>query len=1270
MSVLASLSKDVIMEASLSSRYIDRGQGAWDSDLFVKKLGQAVLEQFAGIRLIGEIERIEGKATYETLSTFLSTILSKTFLWQICQNGSVEWRAILSVYFVWTGIFFYGEESGHDLWPAVMKGLGLEADGNLSNRCGQLFIQCVKENNLEEFTAVKSGHSFMTRILLHGLIPRKHIDRFVAELIEPELQSHVGIYATGEHLVQKWRQAGTFRYLPKPIQRFIAHGEPANIHIAERFLDMAKRWGEDDPALWRQWGLPQYMVDAFRRHIKSNKGASLRKSWPGTSKEKPYLCFDLEQTEAPLLCIPAQQIKSMAAFRLKWVNIKGFGREISLQLNATAFDGILYSDRRDFAIEPSTQGWELETINQSTGSVTKQSIHAPMPLGHNGERTPLFVFSRSTGRLLDPGRRESLPEELLLVFPRDAVLEIKGGRFSSEPERLPGAWRDWQYILCMLQGDGSFEYAGPDADFAQDILSEIRFSCANSDDKPEFANSGRAPSWFRCLEGWPIFVDPGSMAITCSESGYPTWRRAFGKLTRLDKTGFAKPLDLDFQKRGQRYEAGIPFPEQCEPGVYEIQLRGPLGIDDVILTFVYLPLQNPEQVVDPETGVTSEFHFGSLEKVAVQSLLHTSIKEDDTTSIISLQEDRGEAFCGLKLFAHSRLPVTLLLARSELRWSRRSEIGLFHWGLWRCRPEEIPVQRLDEIADARVVVQFDGILMNAGRSRTNKLKLLLKTLGEQKDEERVLFSYEAPTFRRNIHDTWIVDLKKFSDLIKSLRSVEAAAVAVQSADDKDELILFTVMKQPTFRDFRVENIGGGNKAEKLRISWTPQRNDPQTHRVVRIFPAGEPRGGVTYPIKDGSLPPVEIPIEPSQKPGLWGLKIEAHQSRFGALGPSADSCSSFTWFRAPANWADWLEWPELRPVDVLERVGSLRVVSKETLEKSLPWSDFLARFHYDKGKDSVKAIRSILGDAVLENLIPYSRGRVWDIKAASGTRATIKITDSSAKALKFEDLFACRQPCMWCRFPDEIELELSLLNSHHYLGKAGSIWSCVKTADDEHACLSSEDGSQLDLPIWLEDAVSPDETGRLVAHCALEALWDTPPYLPVLKNACRKDLSFVEPVQEAHTGTRRPRTQTSGRSLATLGDLLDSRTRGDLAKNLFEVADPEKRAEADKLVDQWRKWAQRSNVNPFLSRMVTGRLSAVGPAGLSGVVALIARLRCRNHWTDRVYGWDADGGKAVNTLYERTLEFVRQTTPKSFLGDLILSEVVISWYWNQSLATI
>ena len=120
MPVLASISCELIQESCLASRYVDRGQEYRDPNLFARHLGQAVLERFSGIRLIGEIERREGEETFKALRDALRDALSRTSLGQVCQAGSPPWRAVLSLYFVWTGIFAFGEKAGHDLWPPVM----------------------------------------------------------------------------------------------------------------------------------------------------------------------------------------------------------------------------------------------------------------------------------------------------------------------------------------------------------------------------------------------------------------------------------------------------------------------------------------------------------------------------------------------------------------------------------------------------------------------------------------------------------------------------------------------------------------------------------------------------------------------------------------------------------------------------------------------------------------------------------------------------------------------------------------------------------------------------------------------------------------------------------------------------------------------------------------------------------------------------------------------------------------------------------------------
>lgn len=1259
MSFYASISKQIVNEACTASQYIYKGKKIIHGNIFVKNLGGVILEQFEGIRLIGEIELSEGQQTYHVLRNALRQALALTSLEEICNNSTIYWRAVLSLYFVWTGTFHYGEEVGHELWPSVMNGLGFESDSNLSTSCGRLFIRCLKENSLEEFKNI-GGRKYITRILLHGLIPQIHINRFLEELIEPEFQSHVGIYITGEHLIHKWKRSKIINYLPKPIECFIKHGEPINIHTTERFLEMAKRWDEEASSIWRQWGLPKYMVDAFRNFIKSRHIVNIKKSWE-FNKERPYLIFDIGQSEVPFLCIPAQKTSPGITFQLKWMDAQDNKHDHDLHFNTMLVDGIHYTDPQEYEVGPSIDGWRLETINKANVSDIRYSVKVPWIQNDEGDNVPLLIFNRSTGKL-NLNLSKPVPEIMILVYPQEATLEISGVSFKVGPERISGLWRDWQYALIEIDEGGSLQYSGPNHSFRKDISANIRFSYVSPEYRPQLVRSGQAPIWMQCLEDWPIYIDSGNIAIICPESSYRSWRRSFVKLSRLDKESVTKQLELDFKKKGQQYIASIGFSPHWEPGVYEVALQGPLGLDDVILPFIYLPLNEFERVPIPGTDIAFEFHFRNLRDIPIEPCYPAGIRKVGETSVLSLQKDGGEAFLGAYIFTNSDRPVTLLFARRDIRWSRRIERGFFHWGQFRCKAEEIPVQRVDELVDAKVAVQMDSVgnYFKPG----NKLRLLLKTLAGNSDEVRTLDAFDAPTIRRYINDTWIFDLKRFSDLLKSLSDIDAAVVTVESIEDKKELLLFTVRKKLIFKDFQAKTVVGNGGTEKLRISWTPQENDPQTHRVIRIFPAGESINYQNIEIDDGTLPPFEISLEPVKKPALWCLKIEAHQSRFGAFSALSELSPSFNWFRAPKDWADWLEWPELQPEDIYRKIGDINAVKKIINERSLIWTDFLRSFHTEGGEVSFELIRRTLGEDVLIRLLPYTQGNIWEVEAVSQNSFTLKIIKSSVDCTNVKTLLASRKPCEWYRLPDNIEIEFALQNDSHFMGEVNTRWYLVK--EDKDISLTSKDykyGS-LDFDYWLSDALHPDETGCIKPLFPSVPTWDKPPELPILKKVEHIDQIILEKWldRKQEYSVRR-----SFGNLATLGDLLSSRAREELAPSL--LGDREKKAEADSLIKRWRKWERQSNEDSLFVRIIKGYLDKEGPNGLSGAVAFIARMRARSDlWNPRELGVDRDSG--LDNLYHSTLPLICQLKPRALLRDLIVSEIVITWYWDKHYAEL
>lgn len=1273
MSVRAAIGKSLLSDAMSSSVYFDQGEKLCDVGLFVQHLGNAILEEYSGIRLIGEIERTEARDTYETLRGLLSAILDKPMLRAVLQEGTRQWRAILSLYFVWAGIFSYGEDSGHDLWPPVFRGLGIEHDTNLSWRCGQLFMECLQENDLERFDGLDVGHPYMNRILLHGLIPERHIDRFVRELIEAELQSHLGRYATGNFVINKWTRSDALQYLPKPIRRFVEYGKPVNVDVVERFLEMARRWYDDEPELWRQWGLPQYMVMAFRRHVEGNGTAQRLKKLAGHSpKERPSVCFDLERSDLPFLHVPRQRTRFEILIRLCWEDFRQKRHEKEHRPTTTPVGDWFHSEPQELNIFPSFEGWSLQVCKTSGEASYEQKVEVDFPLTESGEPIPLMFFSRSTGKLITANGKSDLPESVLVIHPHGSILEWEGGRQETEPEKLFGGWKGWCYVLCTLADDTVLHYCGPDINLNKEVYGTIRLSGKISKQVPSLGDRGKAPPWMKSLEGSPIYTNWQDITIECPEDAYPLWRNAFATLTRLDQTTKAKAIELRFQRTGNVFSARLPLSAELAPGVYEVQLRGALGLDAAVLPFIYLPVDKAELVVaDQGDQLASEFQLHMKHDIEVQPLLYTSLSRQDKTLAVSIGNDQGEAYCAVKLFMDSANPTTILLSRSAIRWSRRAECGLFQWDVWRARPEEFPIQRVEELKDARVTIQLDEPSRPTKRVSGNKLKIVLKTSKESRFEERVLMSYDAPTVRRGVQDTWIIDLKPFCDHLKSIPDIESAMLLARSNGGSDDVVLFVLQRYPEFKGFQVIQTQRTKSFDRLQIDWSAHANDPSVGRILRLFPADTPSQCKSFPLKDRTDPPFNIEVQMPTAAGLWTAQVDIDRSRFGlSTARPLTSKSVCTWFRWPAAWADWLEWPEISPQETMERVGSLRALDEKTLRTTLPLVDFLQHFHFGKGESTFSALQSMLGASVIVSLLPYSAGSTWEVKTPSGINATLQVIQSSCDQSGLRDALKDRHPNQCYELPGVIELDLCLRHYHSLLGKAGSIWRCLKSSAEELPSMESEDAGILDLSIWIGDAAHPSSQGRLVAKCELQECWEDPPWLPILDPVPHKDVLLFDSEHDDpcfEKGAVRAKPTCKG--LSTLGEYLGQKTTRDLTRKFVDGSNTESWKQGESLSKRWIKWSELHGINPFLKRMIVGRIRRAGANGLSGTVALAARLKSHGLWHEPAAGTTFCSDPASGNLYNNTLEFVRRHSPRSFLRDLVLSEIIISWYWNKAIAT-
>ncbi len=354
----------------------------------------------------------------------------------------------------------------------------------------------------------------------------------------------------------------------------------------------------------------------------------------------------------------------------------------------------------------------------------------------------------------------------------------------------------------------------------------------------------------------------------------------------------------------------------------------------------------------------------------------SSIKSN--TLKISLKEDNGDAYCALKLFPESFRPLVLLFARTDVRWVRHSEEGLIEWQRWRAKTEEIPIQRLEELEDSRVLIEIDHEL------KTDKPKIILKDQNKKGNLNEVLLSENAKNFKRNNRQVWVVNLKKYSDQLKSLKDNQQADIIYR---DQNEWILFSLLRFPEFKDFTVESVSVDSDSEQIRITWTPHPNDPRKNRVLKLFPCDNPQHVISFKIQDNADPPVEIRLESAKKAEKWTAQIHVQRSRFGINRFSSNSSSNVQaqWLRMPLQWADWREYAAIRPDEVAEKYSMFEHLPDKVKQTSLPWTQFLYFFHHESSENSHQKIREMIGDDIIEKLLPFCKGTFWDVKYSSKT---------------------------------------------------------------------------------------------------------------------------------------------------------------------------------------------------------------------------------------------------------------------------------------------
>jgi hypothetical protein len=192
--------------------------------------------------------------------------------------------------------------------------------------------------------------------------------------------------------------------------------------------------------------------------------------------------------------------------------------------------------------------------------------------------------------------------------------------------------------------------------------------------------------------------------------------------------------------------------------------------------------------------------------------------------------------------------------------------------------------------------------------------------------------------------------------------------------------------------------------------------------------------------------------------------------------------------------------------------------------------------------------------------------------------------------------------------------------------------------------MSSEWGGNLEIDIWLDDAIGDTSKGILQARLPLEDVWDNSPHFPLMNIIKQRDSIFIMENEEVEGF-------------------------GSIFSGL--KSSKESQEHALHLVERWDAWSKSSDVNPLLRRMIRGRLENSKVSVITGAFAFILRLQANGYGSSVSKGGflNASTIKTMETLLAESRAFAKSFMPQAFLRDLVISEILISWYWNRSFCT-
>lgn len=798
--------------------------------LQLRYFGKSIIEDLKGKTLIGELE---------ISREFFDILDDNIFLYKkyLLENDydCLEFRAILSFYLVWIGVFKYGEYDEKKYWDNFKKAFGITNESSKkihTNKIGEIFLRTIKELNLETFKSIEEGHKYVMRIFLHGFMPNAELKRFIKEFIlQP---SYNETFFNSYDLLNRYKKQAREKIpaIPKPIIRFLEYANPININLIDGFIDIRSSYNSNKSN--NNSFLPNHIVECFYE--------VLEKSIPNKNKRQLVLTRNLPPVlklnyDGLFIFIPSQTVnESYVSFVKVRVEFESNNERITIDsnLNTSRKNNIIFTDEKEVSV-PLSSKYSIFINNNLVKEIKVDSM---------GETNPILIFNSKNNQLLNiVGETTSKSNEIAVLTNKKLLLENVEDNYS---DTFTG---DYTISYYELKQDSKI-FLIKNA-IKTDILDKILDY--NSDNSFKLIGEP-LKTWIKNLNDYPIYTNKKSLKIEAiSQNKIPL--RINIKNLNFNKILYVGVFNKEFEFSDLK---------DFESGFYEVRIFQGL-ITKEIINFVYLEDAFFQRANDTYiTTICDKISFSiKNQKPLIEDKY---IRENDFYVFKKEEQVNLKPYYRLDFFKESNNPISLLLFKRDIRWGITSKNSSINWDEWLIEKQELTVKEIKELREKRLLVELDERIVG----KNDYFELILK------NSQQVLITSKANKFKRNNSSVFIFDLESYANQISNLNFFEATLYF--KINNKIEVELFDIFLQVKIENLSVKTISLGEK-ERIEIDWLNTEKTKQIEEFNFVY-ALKSNIEKVFSKKIKNNPPVFLDLDLVTKKSIYLAYLEVNNSKY------------------------------------------------------------------------------------------------------------------------------------------------------------------------------------------------------------------------------------------------------------------------------------------------------------------------------------------------------------------------------------------------------